>query len=161
MCIYGVILVFANVLDHEIERRDLVQVESSINSWSLVRILVEKRICWVNKLLVLILQQALDTLAVKRQKWQHTLHVQLKEHLEENQRFRLVCNDHRYLTCGFASENTLHEHQLSQSWLMDLDFVDVFKMGLPAIVIVLLLNYDSSIVVELAPELDVICKLDS
>jgi len=44
---------------------------------------------------------------------------------------------------------------------MDLDFVDVFKMGLPAIVIVLLLNYDSSIVVELAPELDVICKLDS
>ena len=44
---------------------------------------------------------------------------------------------------------------------MDLDFVNVFKMGLPAIVIVLLLNHDSSVVVELAPELNVISKLDS
>lgn len=44
---------------------------------------------------------------------------------------------------------------------MDLDFVNIFKMGLPAIVIVLLLNYDSSVVIELALKLNVVRKLDS
>jgi len=34
-------------------------------------------------------------------------------------------------------------------------------MGLPAIVIVLLLNYDSSVVIELALKLNVVRKLDS
>lgn len=40
---------------------------------------------------------------------------------------------------------------------MDLDFVNVFKVGLSTIVIVLLLNNDPSVVIELAPKLDMIC----
>jgi len=44
---------------------------------------------------------------------------------------------------------------------VNLDFIDVFKMGLPTIVIILLLNYDSSIVIELAFKFNVVRKLDS
>jgi hypothetical protein len=87
------------------------------------------------------------------------LEFKLKENFEEYLWIWLSSNKHFDFTLSLASVDTLKEQQFSQSDLVDFDLENVVKVGL-AILNVLLLEANLSVIVELASEQQVVCWLN-
>ena len=145
------VLVLGDEVDHLVNGDNLVEVKSCIDGGPLVGVLKEQWVNWVQVLLRAIVKQVADGSPVEGHVRHQTLQAQFEENLEEDQGSGLLSYKLGDLCRRLCGVDTLDQQELPQSWLMDFNSVDIIELVLDA---------DSPVVVELAPEMDMVGLLD-